>query len=152
ACECERSASMMLGPVLNLINGPVVADAIKDPDNGITKLVLGEKDDGKVVEDLFFSILCRPPTNEERSAGIQALRGGAEEFAQLMAEHEKAKAALAAYEKEIPARQAEWEKSVRVVPWTVLHPDQIAASGSTKLARQPDESVLAGGRNSGPET
>jgi len=31
ACECERVTGMQLGPVLNLVNGPVVADAIRDP-------------------------------------------------------------------------------------------------------------------------
>ena len=35
ACECERSSGMMLGPVLKLVNGPTVADAIADPDNAL---------------------------------------------------------------------------------------------------------------------
>ena len=28
SCECERSSGMMLGPALNLVNGPTIADAI----------------------------------------------------------------------------------------------------------------------------
>src|SRR5262249_40984698 len=28
ACECERTSGMMLGPVLNLVNGPIVGEAI----------------------------------------------------------------------------------------------------------------------------
>ena len=32
ACECERSGSMMLGPVLNLVNGPVVGEAHQGPE------------------------------------------------------------------------------------------------------------------------
>src|SRR5262249_10242581 len=33
ACECERSGGVMLSPVLAMINGPVLADALKDPNN-----------------------------------------------------------------------------------------------------------------------
>jgi hypothetical protein len=31
ACECERSSGMVLGPVMKLINGPTVADALVTP-------------------------------------------------------------------------------------------------------------------------
>jgi hypothetical protein len=43
ACECERSNTMMLGPVLAMVNGPIVGDAIRDPNNHISKLVAAEK-------------------------------------------------------------------------------------------------------------
>src|SRR5207237_10536081 len=75
ACECERSSSMMLGPVLNLVNGPVLADAIKDPANRLTKLIVTEKDNAKVVEELFLAILCRLPTKDELASGLEALKG-----------------------------------------------------------------------------
>jgi hypothetical protein len=153
ACECERSASMMLGPVLNLINGPVVADAIKDPNNQITKMVVGEKDDGKVVENLFLSILSRRPSKAELEAGIQALRGDADEFARLAAEHTKHAAALGAYEQQLPARQAAWEHQAKQQRWTVLTP--ASAKATTKgavLTIQPDGSILASGKNETPET
>jgi hypothetical protein len=152
ACECERSASLMLGPVLNLINGPVVADAIKDPDNRITKLLAAEKDDAKVVEELFFSILCRPPTKGEIESGVQALRGEGDEFVRMAAEHEKAKNELAAYEKQLPDRQAHWEKGIKLTPWTVLVPEQLKSAAGTTLAKQADGSVLASGKNPYPET
>ena len=31
---------MMLGPVLNLVNGPTVGEALKDPNNRINKLAV----------------------------------------------------------------------------------------------------------------
>ena len=37
--SASAPARMMLGPVLNMVNGPVVADAIKDPNNRIAKLL-----------------------------------------------------------------------------------------------------------------
>src|SRR5207244_11443186 len=85
ACECERSGSMMLGPVLNLVNGPIVADAIKDPQNRIAKIVTTQKDDARVIEELFLSILRRPPTPQESTAGNQALRSGDDGYAGQLA-------------------------------------------------------------------
>src|SRR5205823_3434097 len=56
ACECERtSSSMLLGPVLALVNGPVLQDAVKDPNNRITRIAASQKDDAKLVEELFIS-------------------------------------------------------------------------------------------------
>jgi hypothetical protein len=152
ACECERSSSMMLGPVLNLVNGPIVADAIKDPNNRITRLVATEKDDAKVVEELFFAILCRAPTPDEVAAGLRALKGSEEEYSRLVAEHDQIEAAFAAYEKDLPERQAEWEKSVRNAAWTVLEPTSAKAAKGTVLTTQPDGSLLASGKNPAPET
>jgi hypothetical protein len=151
ACECERSSGMMLGPVLNLINGPIVGEAVRDPQNRIAKLVSEEKDDRKVVEQLFLAILNRPPTPGELETGVRSLTGAADEFARLQAEYAKLTDALAAYEKDLPAKQAEWEKKyANVAPWTVLEVVKATAKAGT-LNRQPDGSVLAGGKNQGPE-
>ena len=57
SCECERSSGMMLGPVMTLVNGPTIADAIADPSNSLTKLVAAQADDAKVVDELFVRIL-----------------------------------------------------------------------------------------------
>ena len=37
-CECERSNTVQLGPVMALVSGPTVGDAISDPNNAIAKL------------------------------------------------------------------------------------------------------------------
>ncbi|QGJ71113.1 Putative vegetatible incompatibility protein HET-E-1 [Planctomycetales bacterium 10988] len=71
-CECERSTGVMLSQALNLINGPVVGDAIADPDNLLTKLVKEEKEDAKVIEEIFLSILNRFPTEDEQEIGQMA--------------------------------------------------------------------------------
>jgi hypothetical protein len=152
ACECERSSSMMLGPVLNLVNGPVLADAIKDPDNRIARLIKTEPDDAKVVEEMFFGILCRPPTEEELAAGLKALKGSEEEYHRLVAEHDHAQAAVNAYEQQLIARQAEWEENARHLHWTVLEPVRAKAAKGTVLTKQPDGSLLASGKNPTPET
>ncbi len=55
---------------------------------------------------MFYRILNRPPVDQELAAGIAALRTFDDDHAKLAAE-------LAAYEKTLPAKQAEWEKSGR---------------------------------------
>ncbi|MFZ4765311.1 MAG: DUF1553 domain-containing protein, partial [Roseimicrobium sp.] len=65
ACECERSNEVQLGPVMALISGPTVGDAISDPENAIAKLTASVSDDRKLVEELFLRILNRPPTAKE---------------------------------------------------------------------------------------
>jgi hypothetical protein len=152
ACECERSGSLMLGPVLNLVNGPIVADAIKDPQNRIVKIVATEKDDAKVIEDLFLSILCRPPSPQELSAGIQALRGGNDEYAHQVAEHTRLQAAVREREKSLPSRQAAWEKTVTNSIWTVLEPASFKSTGGAVLTKEADQSLFASGKNPFPES
>lgn len=152
ACECERSSNMMLGPVLTLVNGPVVGDALRDPNNRIARLVKKGRSDAKIVQDLFDAILCRPPTAKELSEGIQTLHGGDADYQDLKVVYEKAASALANYEKQLPAKQAAWEKSQKwPIAWTVLEPAKLAATGGAKLARQSDGSILASGANPFPE-
>ncbi|HMF20328.1 MAG TPA: DUF1553 domain-containing protein, partial [Gemmataceae bacterium] len=93
ACECERTnAAMMLGPVLNLVNGPVIANALKDPSNRIATLLATEKDDTKVVQELFLATLCRMPTAKEIKLGVEALSGNDEDYAKKLDEHKKLQA------------------------------------------------------------
>ncbi|HEV3025529.1 MAG TPA: DUF1549 and DUF1553 domain-containing protein, partial [Pirellulales bacterium] len=139
ACECERSTGVMLGQALNLVNGPTIAEAIADPNNRITKLVAAEKDNGKVVEEIFMSILCRLPTPQETAAAVAAIQDEREEQVKRAAE-------LAAYEREqLPAKQAEWEKAQSPVVWQVLEPTTLVSAGGAALTKQADGSVLASG-------
>jgi Protein of unknown function (DUF1553)/Protein of unknown function (DUF1549) len=65
ACECERSSNVTLAHALNLINGPTLGDCITSGDSRFAKLVAAEKDDRKVVEEVYLSCLGRPPTDKE---------------------------------------------------------------------------------------
>lgn len=148
ACECERSSGMMLGPVLGLVNGPILADAIKDPDNRLAKLVAMHPDDRKLIEELFLAILSRPPTADELQAGLKAIQGSEEELKRLSEERAHLAKALEEYEKLLPAKQAEWEQAyLRGTRWTVLEADHVKAAENTKLTKLPDGSYLASGDN-----
>ena len=73
ACECERSSGMQLGPVMALVSGPTVADAIGDPANALVKLVSEYKDDRQLVDALVTRILNRPAKKSEIDAALKLL-------------------------------------------------------------------------------
>ncbi len=95
ACECERSSDLRLGAVMSLLNGPTLADAIGDPQNELSKLVAREKDDAKLVDEIFLRILNRPARPEEVKAALGT-------FQALDRDHQKLTGALA-------GREAEWK-------------------------------------------
>jgi hypothetical protein len=146
ACECERSSGMMLGPVMTLVNGPTIADAIADKENALSKLVATQADDAKVVDELFLRVLSRPATPAEIEAGIKAMHSGGDELTKLQAE-------LAAHEAKLAERQAEWESRQAPINWSVLEPADLKSSMGATFAVQPDHSVLVeGGRGKGNYT
>jgi hypothetical protein len=74
ACECERSNDLRLGGVMAFLSGPAVSDAIGDPANGLAKLIEQQKDDGKLIDEIFTRVLNRPATAKEieRTKGLWA--------------------------------------------------------------------------------
>jgi hypothetical protein len=68
ACECERTSNITLSHALNMINGVTIGDAITSPKNNIAKLVETQKDDKKLVEEIYLSCLNRLPTEKEIAA------------------------------------------------------------------------------------
>lgn len=153
ACECERSNSILLGPILSLLTGPVMSEALRDPANRINKIAASISDDGKAVEELYLSLLSRTPNQEELKIGVQALQGNEEEHAKLMAERKRRETDLAAYEKLVPGLQTAWEANVVRTPlWTVLEPTDLQSSAGAVLTKQPDGSILVTGPQSTPDT
>ena len=132
ACECDRSNDLQLGPVMALVSGPTISGAIADPNNELAKLVAGEGDDRKLIDELFLRILNRHATDSEtqavmnavgqiesdheellaavseREAYVSSLRPQLEEKRQ--AEVAKAEQTLVAYEKELAPKRAEQER------------------------------------------
>src|SRR5262249_1388283 len=136
ACECERTSGVQLGPVLNLLTGDVLGDALRDPNNRIAKIVAANKEDAKVVEELYVAILCRRPSAKELQIGLDALRGNEDDFAKLLAERKRRETELAEREKQMPALAAAWEKSVGRTPmWDVLQPDTLKAADGATLTK-----------------
>ena len=65
ACECERSSDLGLGSVMALLSGPTVSSAINEPTNALAKLVEPEKDDHKLINDIFLRVVNRPATDRK---------------------------------------------------------------------------------------
>lgn len=102
ACECERSSNLQLGPVMALVSGPTVGNAISDPENAVAKLVTAVKDNSQVVKNLFLRFLNRPGQPDEVS-------GATKMFDELDAEHARLVADLDAYTKELGPKLAQRE-------------------------------------------
>jgi WD40 repeat protein/mono/diheme cytochrome c family protein len=132
ACECERTSGLQLGPVMALVSGPTLGDAIADPENALTRLVKAQADDRALVNELFLRILNRPATDREIDACLSDIGAVEEDHRRLVealgkrevevalarpqqerqrqAELTAAREALAAYEVELKPRLAEQEK------------------------------------------
>jgi WD40 repeat protein len=102
-CECERSSDLRLGSVMALLSGATVSGAIQDPKNELAKLVLREKDDAKLVNELFQRVLSREATPKEQEATKNVM-------SQIETDHKAVIAAWEAKEKEQAPLIAKMEK------------------------------------------
>jgi WD40 repeat protein len=102
ACECERTSNLQLGPVMALVSGPTVGDAIIHPENAVAKLAGDIAENAELANRLFLRFLNRPAKPEE-------VAGASQMFEQVDADHAKLVAELDAYQNEIAARLAERE-------------------------------------------
>jgi hypothetical protein len=157
SCECERSGGLNLGPILAMVNGPIVADAIRDPNNRLNRLVVSEKDDSKVVVGIYLSVLNRLPTSKEREEGIKAIRSAGTDHATMLAEYKPKADAFADYQKTLPEKQKTWEGSLRSqkpTAWMNLavlraeskHGAPASAKSGATLTLNKDGSILASGK------
>ena len=158
ACECERTGGMNLGPVLAMVNGPIVADALKDPNNRLAKLVAGQTDDAKIVEEIYLAVLARKPNAKETEAGVGALRAAGPDHAKLVADYKVKAAAFDAYKATVDDKQKAWEAAKlteRPTDWVTLDVEKaVSKHGATPAAAKdgatltvlPDGSILASGK------
>jgi WD40 repeat protein len=102
ACECERSGDLQLGPVMALISGPTVNDAISDPNNAIAKLAQSKQKDEDLVTEIYLRLLNRYPSDKEMQANMGIL-------ASLKAEHDGLEAAFAKVQKDLEPELAKKE-------------------------------------------
>jgi hypothetical protein len=94
-CECERAGGMALGPVMAMISGPTLSDAVANPKNDLAKLVAAVKDDDKLVDELFLRVLNRHATANEVALAKRTI-------AEISADH-------AVLEKKLAEKEAWWK-------------------------------------------
>ena len=68
ACQCERSNESNLSQALQMINGPVVHNKLRDANGRIAKMVAANKPDDEIINDLYIAALCRRPVAAELEA------------------------------------------------------------------------------------
>ncbi|MGQ0636229.1 MAG: DUF1553 domain-containing protein [Planctomycetaceae bacterium] len=68
ACQCERSSESNLSQALQMINGPVVHNKLRDAGGRIASLVAAGKTDEEIVRELYLAALSRPPIAAELEA------------------------------------------------------------------------------------
>src|SRR5262245_8634469 len=154
ACECERSSSMMLGPILNLVNGPIVGDALRDPTNRLNKLAAMHKDDKRFVEEVYLAVVNRLQTPRELEIGLNAIKEGEGDHAAQIADYLPKKKAFDDYEKVVDARQPAWEKGLSAAPvWEAMPVAKAVSQGKAKMnINAKDYSVLVNGPNPDKDT
>ena len=73
SCECERSGELQLGPIMALISGPTVGDALSSSGNALAKLAETAKDDLELVRSIYLRVLNRPPLVAEEETAVAAM-------------------------------------------------------------------------------
>jgi hypothetical protein len=68
ACECERTGEPTLGQAFQLVSGPLINELLSRRDNRLGRLVDSGRPTADIVDDLFWTALSRPPTEDERRA------------------------------------------------------------------------------------
>ncbi|MDA1016880.1 MAG: DUF1553 domain-containing protein, partial [Planctomycetota bacterium] len=95
SCECERSTGLQLGPVMALVSGPTLNDAVSDPSNALAKLAASKIGDPQFVDELFLRILNRHATKDEVTAILAEKANLPKYHAAFMAELQAYEAKLA---------------------------------------------------------
>ncbi|HUF63100.1 MAG TPA: DUF1549 domain-containing protein [Verrucomicrobiales bacterium] len=133
ACECERATGLQLGPVMALVSGPTVNNALSDPGNALARLVGEIPDDRQLVDELYVRFLGRPATDGEIGASLEILGEMEGEHAGLLAalkeREERTAAERQAREAERARRIVEADAALAVYakPWALRQAEANAA-------------------------
>ena len=69
-CECERVSEVSLSHALTLINGPTIAEAIKDKKGRIAQLAEKDIEDSDLIEEIYLATLSRLPDTSEKNSAL----------------------------------------------------------------------------------
>ncbi len=70
-CACERADDSNLGMAIELFNGPVIHEKLRDANNRFRKGLAAGKSVDEVIRDLYLAAVCRPPSEIEWKAAVQ---------------------------------------------------------------------------------
>ena len=140
SCECERATGVMLGPVMKLVNGPVISNAISDQNNALAELAKAIPEDRVLIDEVFLRFLGRHPSAEETELGIELLNEPTPDL-------EIAEKAVTSRREELLAKMPQWQESLRrVASWTPLTMTSGSSREGAEFASRDDQSVLVSGK------
>jgi hypothetical protein len=73
SCECERGDDTTLVQAFQLLTGGLLHQMLTQADNRLGRLTKAGASDAAIVEELYLSGLCRPPTERELSAALSLI-------------------------------------------------------------------------------
>jgi hypothetical protein len=73
-CACERSSESNLAMAIELFNGPLVHERLRDPNNRFRKALATGASADAVLDELYLAALCRLPNEAERAAAVAHLK------------------------------------------------------------------------------
>jgi hypothetical protein len=73
SCDCERAETPNLTQALYFYNDAALIKKVTDKDGRLAKLLTAEKDDVKLLNELYLATLSREPTDAERSHAMRYL-------------------------------------------------------------------------------
>lgn len=75
ACECERATEPSVSQVLHVLNSPELQSKLSHEAGTIARLVRRyPSDDAALVDELYLTILSRPPTETDKSVAVKYLQ------------------------------------------------------------------------------
>jgi hypothetical protein len=74
ACECERTKEPSVAQVLNLLNSPDVQAKLSHEAGTVARLVREQKDDAKLVDELYLTFFARLPSKDEMRIATDHLK------------------------------------------------------------------------------
>lgn len=72
-CECERSMDTSMGQAFQLISGPTINELLTADDNRLAKLLASGKSNEAMIEELYWTVLSRPPKDRELKEAVALL-------------------------------------------------------------------------------
>jgi len=70
-CACERAEDSNLGMAIELFNGPLVYEKLRDANNRFRKSHTAGRTPQEVISELYLAALCRQPSDTELEASMQ---------------------------------------------------------------------------------
>ncbi len=70
-CACERADDSNLGMAIELFNGPMIHEKLRDANNRFRKSLAAGKAVEEVVREIYLAAVCRPPSDIELKAALE---------------------------------------------------------------------------------